>query len=137
MCSNSDMRQLILSSQGSSSTSKLPGKPIKPGATEHNRRFLASLDVAKVSVPYACLMLTILTHFALQVLALLDTMQLREYKGKFNTEVVSGAILVDIDDTILKDELGISSRLHRLRLLKVISGEHSAECILRGENPRV
>ena len=79
-------------------------------------------------------LLTVLSN-ALQVSALLDAMQLREYKGKFNSEQVSGAIMIDIDDSILKEELGISSRLHRLRLLKVISGEHSADCILKGENP--
>ena len=64
-------------------------------------------------------------------------MQLPQYKTKFADESISGAILSDIDEGILQEELGITSRLHRMRLMKLVNGDHSAERILKGENPYV
>lgn len=64
-------------------------------------------------------------------------MQLQQYKQKFADESISGEILADLDDKILQEELGVTSRLHCLRLMKVVNGKHSAERILKGENPYV
>lgn len=64
-----------------------------------------------------------LTHN--QVLALLAAMNLHQYQATFRSEVVDGEILSECDDGVLENELGITSRLHRLRLLKIISGETS------------
>ena len=58
---------------------------------------------------------------------MLDAMNLAQYKQAFATEQISGDILADLRDKehILKNELGVVSELHRLRLMKVIRGEHS------------
>lgn len=60
-----------------------------------------------------------------QVLTLLDYMNLKQYKDSFSTEVVDGAIFAQLDDTILEHDLGVQSRLHRLKLLRVITGKQS------------
>ena len=57
-------------------------------------------------------------------------MELDQYVNKFLTEQISGEILMECDDDVLKDEIGITSKIHRIRLLKVISGQHSAKGIL-------
>lgn len=57
-------------------------------------------------------------------------MGLGQYKKSFSTERVSGEILLECDDQVLQDELGIKSRIHRIRLTKVITGLHSAKSIL-------
>ena len=56
---------------------------------------------------------------------LLERMKLAQYKSAFEQESVNGKILLDCDDDILKDELGVKSRLHRIRLMQLISGETS------------
>ena len=38
---------------------------------------------------------------------------------------------------VLETELKMTSKLHRVRLMKIVSGKHSAENILRGEDPYV
>lgn len=58
----------------------------------------------------------------LQVLTLLDLMGLKVYQENFSSEQVSGEILSECDEEVLKVDLGIASKLHRMRLLKVISG---------------
>ena len=65
-----------------------------------------------------------------QVGDLISAMGLEQYVNKFLTEQISGEILMECDDDVLKDEIGITSKIHRIRLLKVISGQHSAKGIL-------
>ena len=48
---------------------------------------------------------------------------------------VNGEILSECDEEVLCNDLGIASKLHRMRLLKVINGHHSAKSILAGEDP--
>ena len=57
-------------------------------------------------------------------------MGLGQYRNKFMSEHVSGEILLECDDQVLQDELGIQSKIHRIRLAKVISGIYSAKLIL-------
>ena len=64
----------------------------------------------------------------MQVLTLLDLMGLRTYQDKFVQEQVNGEILADCDEEVLKTDLGVSSKLHRMRILKVISGEPAIDC---------
>ena len=47
------------------------------------------------------------------------------YQDKFVTEQVNGEILSECDEEVLKTDLGVTSKLHRMRLLKVISGKNS------------
>jgi len=57
------------------------------------------------------------------VLELLDAMGLKQYQDQFKTEQITGEILLECDDDMLASDLGVSSKLHRKRLMKVISGE--------------
>ena len=69
------------------------------------------------------------------MLELLDIMNLSQYKTKFADEMISGEILVELDDKDLENDLGVRSKIHRVRLMKIINGHHSARNILDGENP--
>ena len=64
-------------------------------------------------------------------------MDLGQYKDTFSRECVSGEILLECDDDILRNELGVVSRLHRLRLSKIIDGRHSATNVIEGADPYV
>ena len=67
-----------------------------------------------------------------QVQKLLGAMDLSQYKESFAREHISGEILAELDEEVLKSELGMTSKIHRIRLLKVISGQHSAKSYLDG-----
>ena len=54
-------------------------------------------------------------------------MELSQYKQSFLREQVSGAVLAMVDDEMLRDDLNVSSKLHRVRLLKVAKGQVSVQ----------
>ena len=58
---------------------------------------------------------------------LLEILRLTKYKDAFICEEISGALLQDLDEEILETELGITSKLHRLKLLRVIDGRQSLD----------
>lgn len=62
----------------------------------------------------------------LQVILLLHNMGLNQYQETFQLEGIAGDILVELDEEVLQTELGVTSRIHRIKLLKLISGQHSA-----------
>ena len=62
-------------------------------------------------------------------------MNLSQYKDKFRTEQITGEILCELDDAALEVDLGIRSKIHRVRLMKIMSGKHSVSSLLNGENP--
>jgi len=64
-------------------------------------------------------------------------MDLTQYKEKFTREHITGEILTELDEDILLHELGVSSKIHRIRLMKVINGQHSVQHILSGADPYV
>ena len=72
---------------------------------------------------------TCLLHFVVQVLELLDVMGLKQYQEKFRTEQVTGEILSECYEQVLADDLGVSSKLHRIKLMKVITGGCMRECV--------
>lgn len=90
--------------------------PPDPKADERNREFLRSMDMDKV-------------------LRLLECMTLSQYQEAFMREHINGELLSDCDENVLQNELGIASKLHRMRLIKVITGRHSAKSILDGGDP--
>ena len=69
-----------------------------------------------------------------QVLRLLEMMGLEQYTPIFKQEQINGDILSTCDDSLLKDELKIVSRLHRMRLLRVIEGAYSIHEIMSGND---
>ena len=70
-----------------------------------------------------------------QVQQLLKVMNLSQYQAKFAREGIAGDILIELGDQDLEKDLGMKSKVHRVRLLKIIEGQHSARKILEGENP--
>ena len=49
-------------------------------------------------------------------------MGMKQYQDKFKHEQVDGEILAECDEAVLTNDLGVTSKLHRMRLLKIISG---------------
>ncbi len=70
-----------------------------------------------------------------QVQNLLESMGLRQYKDMFLQEQISGDILIQCSDLELRDELKVSKKIHRMRLMKIIDGSHSAQSIMKGLDP--
>ena len=61
-----------------------------------------------------------------QILLLLEKMNLSEYRDAFEQEQIDGILLVSLDYEML-EELGVKKRIHKMRLRKIIEGEHSFE----------
>ena len=57
-----------------------------------------------------------------------------KYQETFAQKSIDGMILAECDEPILQNELGVSSKVDRIKLMKVISGEYSALSILEGDN---
>lgn len=62
-------------------------------------------------------------------------MGLGSYESNFTKEQITGEILAELNDETLKDELGMSSKIHRIKLMKIVTGRHSAISVLNGEDP--
>ncbi len=60
---------------------------------------------------------------------LLDGMGMPQYKEAFSKEWVDGEVFKELDDETL-EELGVTSKLHRLKLRNVITGIHPLEKFL-------
>lgn len=71
----------------------------------------------------------------LQIQDLLQIMNLGQYRAKFASEMISGELLIELGQEDLERELDVKSKIHRLRLMKIIDGHHSARNILEGQSP--
>ena len=60
------------------------------------------------------------------ILKLLEAMNLSAYKDGFEQEQIDGETMACLSDEMLI-ELGVSKSLHRLRLMKIVTGRTSAE----------
>lgn len=69
----------------------------------------------------------------LQILHVLDSMGLSQYKEVFSRECIDGAILLELDADVLSCELGVKSKIHCVKLTKLISGDYSIQQFL--QNP--
>ena len=58
---------------------------------------------------------------------MLDILGLSEYETIFRKEKISGSLLKEIDEEILEKDLGITSQLHRMKLVSIIEGEQSLD----------
>jgi hypothetical protein len=58
-----------------------------------------------------------------QVLEMLDKFNMTQYKDVFKQEQITGSLLLDLDDDILENELGVTKRIHRLKILRIINGQ--------------
>ena len=62
------------------------------------------------------------THAHTQVLDLLESIGMKQYTAKFREELINGEVLAELDEEMMMGDLGISSKLHRMRLMKVWKG---------------
>lgn len=69
------------------------------------------------------------------MLDLLEKMNLSQYSEVFINEQIDGEVLAQCDENILQHELNICATIHRVRLMKVITGKYSATLILEGQGP--
>jgi len=67
-----------------------------------------------------------------QILSLLDAMKLSMYKDTFSEEPIDGEVLAECDEDILEAELGVANKLHRVKLMKLITGKHCAQRYFSG-----
>lgn len=112
---------------------------------EENRQYLKTLSIQQVSLSVTIQYGELLKTFVLfvhiisflcgatfvQVGDLLDAMNLGKYTASFKEQHISGDLLAELTDNMLHNDLGIESDLHRLRLIKVIKGEHSVHRIFK------
>lgn len=70
----------------------------------------------------------------IKVLQLLDLMGLSQYRDNFIKEHIDGEVLVDLGEEELKD-LGVISKIHTLRLKKIIEGKIPSQKYLEEGNP--
>eukprot|EP00731_Ephydatia_muelleri_P004462 Em0002g638a len=75
------------------------------------------------------------TMDTVNMVRLLKAMGLEQYSQDMAREHITGDVLLECTEGILEKELNILSKLHRVRLLKLIDGSHSAKGILGGEGP--
>ena len=54
---------------------------------------------------------------------MLDTIGLPQYKEAFSREIIDGVTFLGLDDVTLDKELQVSSKIHRLRILKLMDGD--------------
>ena len=54
-------------------------------------------------------------------------MGLSKYKEQFIKERITGSLLSEFDEEILETELNIKSRIHRIRLMKIMEGRQSID----------
>ena len=56
---------------------------------------------------------------------MLDKLGLSRYKDVFEAEQITGSLFVELDNELLEEELGITAKIHRIKLLRVINGKQS------------
>ena len=61
----------------------------------------------------------------MQVLELLPAAGITENLEFISQEKISGDILIELDDDVIKNELGITSVIQRLKLQRIIDGRRS------------
>ena len=66
-----------------------------------------------------------------EVVEILESMQLEEYKESFKREKIDGEVLSSLTEADLLHELNVQKRLHRVRLMKVIEGIYSVQANFR------
>lgn len=59
----------------------------------------------------------------LQVLEVLESIGLHQYKDAFTREAIDGDLFMILDEDTLANELGVTSKLHRLRILKLCENQ--------------
>ena len=88
------------------------------------------LGLSRIVNDMCLLCMIIILCCDLQILHVLDSMGLHQYKEVFSRERIDGAVLLELDAEVLSCELGIKSKIHCVKLTKLISGEYSIQKFL-------
>lgn len=56
----------------------------------------------------------------------LEGMGLEQYVAIIQKEALDGEIFLELDEKTLSQEMGVASKIHRIKLLKLISGDYDA-----------
>lgn len=70
-----------------------------------------------------------------QLKKVLEGMNLEQYTVIIQQERLDGDIFLELDEETLTQELGITSRIHRLKVLKLITGEYDAHTYMEHFTP--
>lgn len=68
-----------------------------------------------------------------QLLQFLEKVGMSQYKEVFQTECLTGDILVECDEETLQEDLGVHSRIHLIKFKKLISGTYCIEDFLSAD----
>lgn len=69
-----------------------------------------------------------------QISKLLHCLDLQQYKETFEAEELSGEILVECDEEVLENDLGMTDHAHAAKLMKVIQGECSPLALIADDS---
>ena len=65
----------------------------------------------------------------MQVVSVLEALDLPEYKETFLRERVDGQVLLQLTEHVLATELGVDSKLHRIRIMNLVAGRTPTETL--------
>lgn len=65
------------------------------------------------------------------MLEVLDSLGLGQYKDNFQKEEINGCLLIDLDEDILEKELNVKSKIHRIRIMRLVTGKQSVIGLLK------
>ena len=68
-----------------------------------------------------------------QMIQVLEGMGLAQYTEVVKQEVLDGKIFLDLDEATLSQEMGVASRIHRIKMLKLIGGDYDARDFIMGQ----
>lgn len=57
-------------------------------------------------------------------------MDLKQYTTNFKMEHITGDILLECNDEVLEKELGVTMKVHRIRLMNIIIGKQSVKTVM-------
>ena len=49
-------------------------------------------------------------------------LNLSQYKEKFKGEEIDGGLFLDLDREMLHEDLGVTSKLHQMKIMQIIQG---------------
>lgn len=64
---------------------------------------------------------------------MLDKLGLGQYKDTFRNEAINGTIFIDLDEEIIENELKVKSKIHRIKIMRLVTGKQSVTDLLRTE----
>lgn len=62
----------------------------------------------------------------------LVSLGLQQYVGIVEQEGLDGGIFVELDEDTFSQEMGVESRIHRLKMMKLIGGHYDVQNLLMG-----